>query len=274
MNGNAVDQQNRFEFGKNWKDFLLSFTDERLHEARESLKRFLEVTDLQNKSFVDIGSGSGLFSLAARQLGARVLSFDYDPESVACTTRLREQYFPGDPLWAVEQGSILDRKYVGACGPFDVCYSWGVLHHTGRLREALQNAGATVKPKGLLYIAVYNDQGPVSMVWRLIKKTYCSGTYGRYLMTSLFFPFFFFSGIIADAVRLRNPAARYREHVKKHRGMSLVHDWRDWLGGYPYEPATPRAIIGLYEDLGFTLLKVKPPVHGFGNNEYLFRKTG
>src|SRR5438093_190589 len=121
----------RFEFGKNWAAFLPTLNEERIRIAEGSLKRALQVEDLQGKTFIDIGCGSGLFSLAAVRLGASVHSFDYDAHSVACTAELKRSHFPDHPNWTVEQGSILDQEYIGKLGAFDVVYSWGVLHHTG-----------------------------------------------------------------------------------------------------------------------------------------------
>ena len=72
----------RFEFGKNWKKFLTSLNEERIKQAEVSLKTMLDVESLEGKSFLDIGSGSGLFSLAAKNLGAKVFSFDFDELSV------------------------------------------------------------------------------------------------------------------------------------------------------------------------------------------------
>src|ERR1044072_5239228 len=99
----------------------------------------LEVDNLLGKKFLDVGSGSGLFSLAARRLGAQVHSFDYDPQSVACTGELRRRYFPDDLHWVVQQGSVLDQGYLASLGSFDVVYAWGVLHHTGAMWRALDN---------------------------------------------------------------------------------------------------------------------------------------
>jgi 2-polyprenyl-6-hydroxyphenyl methylase/3-demethylubiquinone-9 3-methyltransferase len=268
----TTTEKGRFKFGENWKNFLTVFSERRLQDAQKSLKRFLDVQDLQNKSFLDIGSGSGLFSLAARQMGARVHSFDYDQASVDCTKRLKDTFFPGDPHWTIEQNSVLNEQYIESCGKFDICYSWGVLHHTGALWKALHNAGLTVKTGGLFYIAIYNDQGLISKIWRVIKKLYCSSTIGKTVMTALFFPLFFIFSFLSDSLRFANPLRRYSTATKKERGMSEIHDWRDWLGGYPYEPATPASIITFYENLGFKLLKVKPPPTGLGNNEFLFTK--
>jgi len=91
----------RFQFGKNWQRFLSILDEERISEAERSLKEMLEIDNLHGKTFVDIGSGSGLFSLAARRLGAKVHSFDYDPVSVACTKELKRRYFNDDSKWSI-----------------------------------------------------------------------------------------------------------------------------------------------------------------------------
>src|SRR6267143_2607810 len=159
----------RFAFGENWARFLALLDDQRIRDAEESLQSKLEVENLAGKSFLDVGSGSGLFSLAARRLGARVHSFDYDPQSVACTEELKRRYFLDDGNWVVEEGSVLDRDYLASLGAFDIVYSWGVLHHTGSMWQALENVVPIVKPGGILFIAIYNDQGKRNRRWRSVK---------------------------------------------------------------------------------------------------------
>ncbi|HET9130629.1 MAG TPA: class I SAM-dependent methyltransferase, partial [Terriglobia bacterium] len=169
LHASEVAAGKRFEFGKNWSQFLSLLNENRIANAEESLCDWLEVTTLEGKTFIDIGSGSGLFSLAARRLGAQVHSFDFDPNSVACTSELRRRYFAGDPMWKVESASVLDTGYMSSLPEFDIVYSWGVLHHTGRMWEALDNAQRHVKVGGKLFIALYNDTGSQSSRWKLIK---------------------------------------------------------------------------------------------------------
>lgn len=262
-----VRKGERFEFGKNWAAFLSTLNNERISVAENSLKEMLGVEDLRGKTFLDAGSGSGLFSLSARRLGAQVTSFDYDPSSVACTTELRSRYFPDDSDWTVKQGSVLDKDFLRSLGEFDIVYSWGVLHHTGSMWEALENAGNLVKPEGLLFIAIYNDQGMVSKLWWKVKKAYCSSFIGKILVCSLFFPYFFLRTLMLSIVTRENSFASY----KKNRGMSIVYDWYDWLGGFPFEVAKPEELFHFYKARGFRLENLITS-NRLGTNQLIFIK--
>jgi 2-polyprenyl-6-hydroxyphenyl methylase/3-demethylubiquinone-9 3-methyltransferase len=264
-----VSEAARFEFGKNWQSFLAGLSEQRIVEAERSLVDM--VGPLSGKRFLDIGSGSGLFSLAARRLGARVVSFDYDPQSVACTAQLKDRYFPGDDKWVVTEGSVLDADFVKSLGSFDVVYSWGVLHHTGSMWQAMKNAQLAVADQGVLFIAIYNDQGLVSTWWKGVKRLYGSGRMGRTLVTAVMIPFFAAGGVAAGLIRQGRPLSYFREYVRK-RGMSPYHDWVDWLGGYPFEVARPDRVLQFHADAGFALTKLTQ-TRRHGCNQYVFRKT-
>jgi len=262
-----VKNGQRFEFGKNWRSFLSTLTDEKIKIAETSLKEMLDIEDLTGKRFLDAGSGSGLFSLVARRLGAKVHSFDYDPASVACTRELRLRYFPDDPDWIVEEGSVLDSGYLESLGLFDIVYSWGVLHHTGDMWTAFEGVAGRVKDNGNLFIAIYNDQARKSLLWKKVKEFYCSGFFGKAVITCVFIPHFFFRAVLACILKGENVFAEY----KKSRGMSIVHDWYDWLGGLPFEVAKVEEIFHFFKERGFVLANIET-TNGLGNNQFVLCK--
>lgn len=267
-----VESGQRFEFGKNWERFLAVLDEDRIATAEASLRKMLQVEDLSRRSFLDIGCGSGLFSLCARRLGARVHSFDFDPHSVACARELRRRYFSDDSTWTIEEGSALDSTYVRSLGDFDIVYSWGVLHHTGNMWQALENATLPVRDGGVLFISIYNDQGLKSKLWTKVKQLYCGGTLGRYAMTVLGGGTILLGNAKQDLVRGNNPLRRYREY-RARRGMSAWHDIVDWLGGYPFEVAKPEEIFDFFHQRGFELTKLTTDGGGSGTNQFVFRAT-
>lgn len=252
----------RFEFGENWKSFLRLLNADRIAQAEASLVRMLGEERLSGRRFLDIGSGSGLSSLAARRIGASVTSFDYDPASVWCTRQLRDRYFPGDREWRIERGSVLDRDYVMSLGEFDVVYSWGVLHHTGSMHQAIENAMVPVRKDGLFFIALYRKTW-LCPLWKVEKRLYCASP-----------------GWVQGLVRRAYSGTIGLLHAFKtggrapDRGMDRDRDVNDWLGGYPYESITPKALKEFVAQRGFALRKSIVKSEGMhlvpGCDEYVF----
>jgi 2-polyprenyl-6-hydroxyphenyl methylase/3-demethylubiquinone-9 3-methyltransferase len=257
----------RFEFGTNWTRFLSVVSEKHIEAAAEKLSLWLG--DLRGKTFLDVGCGSGIHSLAALRLGAsRVVSFDYDPQSVGCSQEMKRRFAP-EANWTIEQGSALDESYIRSLGKFDSVYSWGVLHHTGQMWAALDLV--TIPVNDLLFLAIYNEQRVMSRVWRRVKQTY--NHLPRPLRPA------FAAAAIAPAefrsmLAKKGPLGYVRSWRDYHhqRGMSRWHDIVDWVGGMPFEVATPHAIFAFYRERGFALERMFTCGSGLGCNEFLFRR--
>lgn len=275
----------RFEFGANWTRFLSVVDEARIEAAIASLQAMLGVERLDGKTFLDVGSGSGLFSLAAQRLGARVHSFDHDPQSVACSQEMKRRFGSDSPTWTIEQGSALNDAYLAGLPPADVVYSWGVLHHTGQMWRAIDLVSRRVAPGGLLALAIYNDQGRITQRWVQIKQLYqrlppvlrlvlvaaVGGTMlaGRLCEAAL--------SAIVSLLTLHSPLTPFRslaDAVRRPdpRGMSRWHDLVDWVGGWPFEVARPEEVFEFLTSRGFTLIQLKTCGGRLGCNEFTFRR--
>lgn len=264
------ESEPRFAFGKNWTSFLARLTDERLDTSRRALIDLLGTSNLRGKRVLDIGCGSGLFSLAAASMGAETLSFDYDADSVACATDLRRRFAKPEWLWRIERASILDAAYIASLGDsWDFVYSWGVLHHTGQMARALENAGGLVASGGVLAIAIYNDQEQVSRRWTAIKRNYVNRPLLRPALALYALAVCWGKTFARDSLRLA-PLATWNKYGIE-RGMSAWHDLIDWVGGYPFEVAKPEEIFDFYQARGFRLERLITR-QGRGCNEFRFRR--
>lgn len=268
----TIENEMRFEFGKNWHRFIRrNFSQHRCDIAKEHILKFMGRDSLHGLDFLDIGCGSGLHSLAAFQSGAgRIHSFDYDPHSVAATKLVRST--AGDVSnWTVERGDILDESYVTTLGQWNFVYSWGVLHHTGNVWQAVRNAQSRVAEGGLFYIALYSadvDSPSGQQFWLDAKQNYNRSTwFGRKRWEGWYIWHYYLNRRFTNLPRFIRQAAEHR----LRRGMNIFADLRDWLGGWPMEYAYDQEVVDLLEqECGFTL---KNLTTGEACSEFLFERT-
>lgn len=279
-----------FPFGANWRRFLSTVDESRIDAAGNSLREVLGDRLCRDARFLDAGCGSGLFSLAAVRLGARVRSFDVDPQSVAATREIQRRFGPPDAAWEITPGSLLEPAFLSGLGEFDIVYSWGVVHHTGDMWRAIDLLQQRVAPGGLLWLAIYNDQEIASRAWTRIKRAYNA------LPSWLRLPYVLVVGgswllwrslrriglmFIATLLRLVSghnpltPAASIYSDVRRRQGRRGMHWWYDlvdWIGGWPFEVAKPETVFEFLRDRGFELVHLKTCGGSLGCNEFVLRR--
>ena len=265
------DASTHFAFGDNWSEYSRLLNDDRIAAAVTALERLCGSDGVGGKSFLDIGCGSGLHSLAALRLGSgRLLATDLDPMSVETTKRVLTEHEPGGN-WSAAVTSVFDLD-AARLGTFDIVYSWGVLHHTGSMREAIAKAAAMVSPGGAFVLALYRKTLLCSF-WRIEKRAYARAPKAVQRSVRKVF-----EGAFAVATSIRG--GNFREYVRgyEERGMDFHHDVHDWLGGYPYESIAPPDVHRYLVGLGFELVREftqpgKSGILGSGCDEYVFRKS-
>lgn len=276
----------RFEFGENWSKFIAqNFSEAMVTQSREALCRFLGLPTLQGLSFLDIGSGSGLSSLAAWLAGAKsIISFDLDPLAVQTTQNLRSHV--GNPdNWQIVQGDVLNTDFMHSLPHADIVYSWGVLHHTGHMRDAVRNAARPCKPGGLLALALYSHTAytngmvcglPGPEEWLKIKRLYLHA--GKLRRRFMELEYLWRCHCTSAKGNLKHIAKglgeiwkRWRDYDHSGRGMDFWTDIRDWLGGWPMEFVDEAVLCRQVQNDGeFSLLRMDT---GEGNTEFLFRRA-
>jgi 2-polyprenyl-6-hydroxyphenyl methylase/3-demethylubiquinone-9 3-methyltransferase len=252
-----------FDFGANWQEFTAERVDEqRLGIAEQSLRTLLDRPHLEGQTVLDVGCGSGLFAVAAARLGAeRVVGIDINPRSIAASEQNHARFAPAASI-SFTQASALDAGRMAMLGQFDIVYAWGSLHHTGAMQDAIRNTIQCVAPGGTLVLAIYN-QHATSGIWKRIKWFYNQVPALIQRLLVLVFAFVIF--VAKLIVTRRNP-------LEKERGMDFWYDVIDWVGGYPYEYATPSAMTTLIEAQGYRLQKLVPAQVPTGCNEFVFTR--
>lgn len=273
-----IQEQNRpdakrFEFGQNWTRFVKkNFKQERCDIAMEKILKFSGRKDMKGLEVIDVGCGSGLHSLGMFQAGAdKIHSLDYDQNSVNAT-RILHDYAKKPPNWTIERGDALDKPYLESLGKWDFVYSWGVLHHTGSMWEAIKNVADMAKPDGYFYIALYSsdaDFQPSKEFWLEIKQKYVHGSWLKKKYMVLWYVWRF--AMQKDIRRLPEVINRVISY-RFNRGMNYFADIRDWLGGWPMEYAGDQETTDLMEqEFGYKLINVDT---GQACSEFLFQRTG
>jgi 2-polyprenyl-6-hydroxyphenyl methylase/3-demethylubiquinone-9 3-methyltransferase len=264
----------RFAFGANWASYAARIGEQEISKAIVGLSRLAPDSMLRGRSFLDIGCGSGLHSVAAARLGVEsILAIDVDPDSVATARSILQRHHPVVPFDVMQLDALeLDAAKVGR---FGVVYAWGVLHHTGDMWRALERAAAVVEPGGFLIFALYR-RTRLDAIWTIEKRWYAQSSPRAQALARRVY-------VSARRLAWAMRGVSYQTYIENYsmsRGMDFDHDVHDWLGGYPYQTALPLEVDRRMRDLSFAPEQLFPAIPRLGGllgsacDEYVYRQVG
>ena len=267
--------EGQFSFGQNWQQFVhrgrLSMYG-LLSSVRE-VRGFFGTAGLQGLRVLDLGCGSGLSSLAFRLLGAHVVSADVQEESLEAAKSMKSVFIPHVPgrndedhAWTFKKLSALDAWSLAAIQPFDVVYTWGVLHHTGDVWQAVHNAQLPLADDGLLIVAVYAEEfydEKENII--MMKQFYRNASVKQQEHLDIAVGLFWLRPLLHSG---KNPFEVLR-NFSEMRGMEFWTDVRDWLGGWPTEFISTSAMLSFARRMGLHCINVR---RNGGNTEFAFTR--
>ena len=113
--------------------------------------RFVDFGAVRGRDVLEMGCGSGFASQLFAEAGARVTAVDLTDWAIE-TTRQRMRAFGLDAIVQQADGERLPF----ADASFDVVFSWGVIHHTTDMDQALRELVRVLRPGGTLVLMVYH----------------------------------------------------------------------------------------------------------------------
>ena len=126
------------------------------HEAA-----FADFQKWSGRTVLEIGCGVGIDTARFARAGADITAIDLTEAAVSLANQLLElEGLPGEAVVAnAEQLPFPD-------GRFDLVYSWGVLHHTPNIDQAMAEVHRVLKPGGQVRMMLYSRRSTFAFaVW-------------------------------------------------------------------------------------------------------------
>ena len=145
-------------YGNLWKDLNDDYIN---NESKNVLLNIFEKNNqsidlIKNKSVLDMGCGSGRFTIALAQLGAQMVTgIDLGKTGISVGRKISEKLNLKNIKFL--EGNVTSLPFEN--DSFDFVFSKGVLHHTGNLNKGLDEYHRVLKKGGNGFLYLYGSGG-------------------------------------------------------------------------------------------------------------------
>ena len=160
------ENQTQVVYGELWESLNSEYI---INETQDVLRRLfvkggLKIDELKEKKIIDVGCGSGRFTIALAQMGVKeIVGVDLGESGI----KIGEEFARKLNLKNIKfiKNDILSLPFDDES--FDFVFSKGVLHHTGNLEKGLDEYHRVMKKGGIGYLYLYGSGG---IFWNSRKK--------------------------------------------------------------------------------------------------------
>lgn len=146
-----IEEKTTNLYSSQWERFTKNeFKNEALQLLEKRIPKDIIEKHIRGKNVIDLGCGSGRYSLALKLVGAKsVLGIDYSKKSFS-----KMQEFCKSNSFDVSflEGDIPNLELENLIGKYDFIFSNGVLHHTLDWKKSLSNYCKLINKSGYLYL--------------------------------------------------------------------------------------------------------------------------
>ena len=130
------------------------------YSSQQFIHSFAQFTRYHGKRVLEVGFGAGTDFIQFLRAGAIMSGIDLTEEALANLTERIEVYDLPKP----ESIQVGDAEHLPfADNTFDLGYSFGVLHHTPSMEQAVGELVRVVRPGGEIKIMLYNRHSPPAL---------------------------------------------------------------------------------------------------------------
>lgn len=139
-----------------WKNFNKeTLTKESYHLVKNRIPEAIINNSIKNHRVLDMGCGSGRYSIALSLLGAKeVIGVDYQAKAFTAAQEYCEENTLNVKFF---ESNILDLPFDDES--FDFIFSNGVLHHTSSIEKGISELNRVLKKHGTAFLYIYGSGG-------------------------------------------------------------------------------------------------------------------